>query len=126
MKRTMLMGLVMILLVFAALVSQRGFGQVAAAQAAKQVPTFQADPTWPPKLPNDWATGLVSSVAVDQRDHVWILHRPRTVPTDKKAAPPVLEFDQTGKFVGGWGGPGEGYEWPDSEHGIYVDDKDAI
>ena len=25
-----------------------------------------------------------------------------------------------------WGGPGEGYEWPDNEHGIFVDAKDNV
>src|SRR6185436_8308141 len=41
-------------------------------------------------------------------------------------APPVLEFDQNGKFVNAWGGPGQGYDWPDSEHGIAVDYKDHV
>ena len=42
------------------------------------------------------------------------------------AAPPVLEFDEKGKFVSAWGGPGQGYDWPDSEHGIAVDYKDRV
>ena len=41
-------------------------------------------------------------------------------------APPVLEFDQAGKLVSSWGGPGEGYEWPENEHGIFVDQKDFV
>jgi hypothetical protein len=91
------------------------------------VPLFEVDPAWP-KLPNNWVMGLVSSVAVDQRNHVWILHRPRVVPADKRtfAAPPVLEFDAAGQFVQAWGGPADGIEWPDAEHGIYVDDKDGV
>jgi hypothetical protein len=58
---------------------------------------------------------------------VWILQRPLSVRTDQKerAAPPVLEFDADGLFVQGWGGPGEGYDWPEIEHGIYVDPKGA-
>ena len=28
-----------------------------------------------------------------------------------------------GNVVSSWGGPGDGYEWPDLEHGIYVDDR---
>jgi len=93
------------------------------------VPEFQPDPAWPPELPNNWVLGQVSSIAVDRRDHVWILHRPRIMSADKMnrpVAPPVLEFDATGKFVQGWGGPGPGYEWPENEHGIYVDDKDIV
>ena len=72
--------------------------------------------------------GHVASVAVDRHDHVWMLHRPNTIPEDrrKNAAPPVLEFDAAGKFVKAWGGPGSGYDWPDSEHGIAVDYKDHV
>ena len=38
-----------------------------------------------------------------------------------KVAPPVLVYDQAGDLVKSWGGPGAGYEWPDSNHGITVD-----
>jgi DNA-binding beta-propeller fold protein YncE len=38
----------------------------------------------------------------------------------------VLEFDQGGNLVQSWGGPGQGYDWPDTEHGIFVDDKDNV
>jgi DNA-binding beta-propeller fold protein YncE len=94
---------------------------------ARRVPVFEVDSTWP-KLPNDWVVGHVASVAVDRRDHVWMLHRPNTIPEDRRshAAPPVLEFDASGKFVSAWGGPGSGYDWPDSEHGIAVDYKDNV
>jgi len=36
-------------------------------------------------------------------------------------APPVIEFDQAGKVVQGWGGDGPGYKWGDDGHGIHVD-----
>jgi len=42
------------------------------------------------------------------------------------AAPPVLEFDADGNLVGHWGGPGAGYEWMPSMHGITVDAKDNV
>jgi hypothetical protein len=91
------------------------------------MPVFEVDPTWP-KLPNNWVMGDPSSIAVDRHDNVWILHRPRTVPAEKKdhAAPPVLEFDKNGKFVQAWGGASNLWEWPDTEHGIYVDYKDNV
>src|SRR5262249_44892987 len=91
------------------------------------VPKYTVDPTWP-QLPNNWVLGDPSSIAVDRHDHVWILHRPRTVSADRKdrVAPPVLEFDQRGRFVRAWGGPSDKYEWPDTEHGIYVDYKDQV
>ena len=38
----------------------------------------------------------------------------------------MLEFDANGDFVQAWGGPGEGYEWPVSEHGIYVDHRNFV
>jgi DNA-binding beta-propeller fold protein YncE len=41
-------------------------------------------------------------------------------------APPVLEFDAAGNFVEGWGGPGQGFEWPQTEHGIHVDYKGNV
>jgi hypothetical protein len=41
-------------------------------------------------------------------------------------APPVLEFDPAGNLVGHWGGPGEGHEWPQSNHGITVDHKNNV
>ena len=43
-----------------------------------------------------------------------------------RAAPPLLEFDAAGTFVQAWGGPGQGYEWPNSEHGVYVDPKGFV
>jgi hypothetical protein len=111
-----------------ATVSNGGAEAKAQAPAAtRPVPVFDVDATWP-KLPNNWIVGHVASVAVDRRDHVWMLHRPNTIPEErrKQAAPPVLEFDASGKFVNAWGGPGSGYDWPDSEHGIAVDYKDNV
>ena len=37
------------------------------------------------------------------------------------AAPPVLVFDAAGNFIQAWGGPGNGYQWPEREHGIHID-----
>ena len=100
-------------------------------QAAIQVPTYRVDPAWPKPLPNRWLLGAVAGVAVDRRGHIWITHRPSTLQPNEtrsiwKAAPPVLEFDAEGNVVSSWGGPGDGYEWPDLEHGIYVDTDDNV
>lgn len=94
----------------------------APAPAAPSFPTFEVDPDWP-QLPNNWITGEVSSVAVDGRDHLWVLQRPHTVAEEDRenAAPPLLEFDDTGAFVNGWGGQTDGYDWPWNEHGLFVD-----
>src|SRR4030095_3603778 len=37
-----------------------------------------------------------------------------------EVAPPVLEFDPDGNVVSSWGGPGAGYEWPASMHGVTI------
>ena len=101
------------------------------AAASRQVPTFRVDPFWPKQLPNRWIIGAVAGVAVDKRDHVWMTHRPGTLQPNEtrsiwKAAPPVLEFDADGTLLSSWGGPGAGYDWPQLEHGIYVDDSDNV
>jgi hypothetical protein len=95
------------------------------------VPSFRVDPFWPKMLPNKWLVGAVAGVAVDRDDHVWIIHRPGTLqPNETRAgwrgAPPVLEFDAAGNLLAAWGGSGEGYEWPDLEHGIYVDARNNV
>jgi DNA-binding beta-propeller fold protein YncE len=125
----LLIGVVLALVVVAAGVSWMR-PDAAPADASAQVrnaPVFREDPSWP-KMPAKWKIGNVASVAVDSRDHVWILHRPRTLPADQlaMAAPPVLEFDAEGTFVQAWGGKGAGYEWPQREHGIYVDHTDHV
>jgi hypothetical protein len=83
--------------------------------------------------------GDIGGIAVDSRDHVWVYQRPRSLTEDERGAannppsskccrpaPPVLEFDPDGNLVSAWGGPGAGYEWPEREHGIFVDAKDQV
>jgi hypothetical protein len=96
-----------------------------------QMPVFNVDPAWPKPLPNHWIVGAVVGVAVDAHDHLWVTHRPSTLQPNEtrsiwRAAPPVLEFDTDGTLVSWWGGPGPGYEWPQLEHGIYVDHMDHV
>ncbi|MQA28538.1 MAG: hypothetical protein GEU82_01695 [Luteitalea sp.] len=117
--------------VVAVLIGGGSAGQTPAAQSAATMgmPVFQVDTTWPPPLPYNWLVGHVPSVAVDSRDHVFVLSRPNTLPPETRArsAPPVLELDENGKFVSAWGGPGiAGFDWPDSEHGISVDYRNNV
>ena len=42
------------------------------------------------------------------------------------AAPSVIEFDADGNVVSSWGGPGYNPDWPDIEHGIFVDGKNNV
>ena len=101
-------------------------------------PRYEVDPLWPKPLPNHWILGSTIGVTVDADDHIWIIHRgAATLSSHEKAidlktgdccqaAPPVLEFDQQGNLLRHWGGPGPGYEWPDSNHGIFVDYKGNV
>ena len=112
------------------LLGARGF-QPSDAARLKGSPSYAVDPYWPKPLPNHWLVGAVAGIAVDSRDHIWVTHRPSTLQPNEtrsiwKAAPPVLEFDQDGTLVQAWGGPGAGYEWPQLEHGIYVDAQDHV
>jgi len=95
--------------------------------ATRPLPQFEVDRGWP-ALAATMKIGDASSFAVDAQDHVWLLHRPRTLkPEDAAAAaPPVVVFDQAGKVVKAWGGNGAGYEWPQREHGIHIDHKGFI
>ncbi len=114
---------------------QAALDRVAAvrAQGAKQAPRFEVDPLWPKPLPNHWVLGNAIGVWADDRDRIWIIHRgSSTLDPNEKAlelksgdccqgAPPVLAFDQQGNLVQSWGGPGQGYDWPTGNHGIFVD-----
>ena len=101
---------------------------------------YQVEVLWPKPLPNHWILGSVTGVAVDAQDHIWVLHtassatpntelgtgtNPPTAEYCCKAAPPVLEFDAEGNLLSHWGGPGEGYNWPQTPGGIAVD-KDNV
>ena len=101
---------------------------------AQEVPRFAVDADWPKPLPENWILGQIGGIAVGPDDHVWVYQRPRTLSDDERGAvanpplsrccapaPPVIEFDAEGKVVGAWGGPGAGYDWPESEHGIGID-----
>jgi DNA-binding beta-propeller fold protein YncE len=110
------------------LAAAAGVAAVEAVQTrGRSLPTFEVDRTWP-KVPPQWKLGDASSIAIDAKDNVWILHRPRTLkPEDAaKAAPPVVVFDAAGNYIKAWGGAGNGYEWPEREHGIHVDHKGFV
>ena len=102
-------------------------------------PTYGVDASWPKDLPNNWLLGQVGGIAVDSRDHIWIAHRPGSLDDAEygatadppfaeccEPAPPIIEFDQEGNVVQAWGGPGEGFDWPNNEHGIFVDHMDNV
>jgi len=107
--------------------------------ATVMAPRFEVDLTWPKPLPDHWILGSAIGVATDSKDHVWIIHRPGSLePGEVHAttnpataqccapAPPVLEFDQEGNLLRHWGGPGKGFDWPVSNHGITIDYKGNV
>ena len=98
---------------------------IAQNPSGRKAPAFEPDPAFP-RLPDNWVLGNVAGITVDRHDNVWLIHRPRTVAADKTAAPPVIEFGATGKYLQSWGGDGAGFDWPDSEHNIFVDHKDNV
>jgi hypothetical protein len=107
---------------------------------APEVPRFEVDPMWPKPFPNRWILGSSTGVAVDARDHIFLVHltdsfNPRTEiglatnPVTGECcapAPNVLELDATGNLLGHWGGPGAGYTWPEMATGLAVDDSGNV
>ncbi len=139
-NRSLVAGASVVALLVVMGISQFVLERTAAAQnkGAVQAPRFEVDPLWPKPLPNHWILGSTIGVWVDTDDHVWIIHRStatlgnneKTLETKQgeccAGAPPVLEFDQEGNLLRHWGGPGQGYEWPDSNHGIFIDYKGNV
>jgi DNA-binding beta-propeller fold protein YncE len=133
-------------LAFGAALAGLGVGQAllqhqAEAQGSSvSAPTFEVDPLWPKPLPNNWLLGWTIGVWVDEQDYVWVIHRgagglnrnERGAELDPpiaeccRTAPPILVFDPEGNLVRSWGGPGPGYEWPSSNHGVHVDYKGNV
>jgi len=142
MRRKIYVGATFFALVVALGVGSSMLGRKAAIQAATNnvmAPRFEVDPLWPKPLPNHWLMGQTIGVSVDAQEHIWIIHRAGSLePGEQHAttnpptaqccapAPPVLEFDQAGNLIGHWGGPGQGYDWPDSNHGITIDYKGNV
>jgi DNA-binding beta-propeller fold protein YncE len=139
-NRTVVLGACVVVVLVGLGITQAVLERTAAAQTkgAVQAPRFEVDPLWPKPLPNHWVLGSAIGVWVDSDDHIWIIHRSSATlnnnekPLELKqgeccaGAPPVLEFDQDGNLLRHWGGPGQGYEWPDSNHGIFIDYKGNV
>jgi len=140
MNRKLVLGMTFLSLLVVLAIASFVFQKKAAVEAAGvQAPMFEVDPMWPKPLPNHWVIGQTIGVSVDAQDNVWIIHRGGSLEAKEVyaitnppsadccvTAPPVLEFDPSGKLIGHWGGPGKGYDWPISNHGITVDYKGNV
>ena len=141
MKRTLSIAGSVFALLAAAAISPAVLPHHVNAQGRGNAPPLRVDPYWPQPLPNHWVFGSVTGVAADAQDHIWVTHRGAdslegnekgmmaNPPTSTKccvAAPFVLEFDAAGKILSNFGGPGQGYQWPQSPGGIAVDSKGNI
>jgi DNA-binding beta-propeller fold protein YncE len=140
MKRSLLIAAAFVVLLGALGVAQSVLGRIALAQSqgALQAPRFEVDPFWPKAMPNHWLLGSSIGVWVDAEDNVWMVHRGAAnldatergldlkVADCCTAAPPVLVFNRQGDVVRSWGGPGQGYDWPSSNHGIFVDHAGSV
>jgi len=130
--RTALAGLV---LLTAGLLGTRPLLQGATQGGTVQAPRFEVDPYWPKPMPNHWLLGSATGIAIDSRDHVYVIHLTDsfTARTETGAgtitpageccssAPNVLEFDPAGNLVKSWGGPGQGFDWPAQNAGLGID-----
>jgi DNA-binding beta-propeller fold protein YncE len=140
-KRDLFIGAALAALIVALGVGQSVLQNKADAQGRTvQAPMFEVDPLWPKPLPNHWLLGWTIGLWVDEQDHVWVIHRgagglhnnERGLELEPpiseccRTAPPILEFDQAGNLLRHWGGPGQGYEWPQSNHGIHIDYKGNV
>jgi hypothetical protein len=140
MKRNLTIGTTLMVVLVALGIGQAMLDRTAATEKSVQAPRFEVDPMWPKPLPNHWLLGNVIGVGVDPQDHIWIIHRGAGTLDRKEIyaaanppaadcclpAPPVIEFDQQGNVVHAWGGPGAGFEWPESNHGVIVDTKGIV
>ena len=135
-SRNLMIGAGFVAALGALAVGQFAFQNHAVAQS-KMAPKFEVDPFWPKPLPNHWVMGMSIGVWVDNNDHIWMVHRANTIDRTIsqlqrglgeccQAAPPVLEYDEAGNVLHAWGGPGQGYDWPESNHGITVDQKGNV
>jgi autonomous glycyl radical cofactor GrcA len=135
-KRVLYLSAILITLFIIPGVDRNSFAQ---KRGAAQAPRLEVDPFWPKPLPNHWVLGSVTGVAVDSQDHIWIVHRGAdSLGNNEKGAilnpptgccvpaPQVLEFDPAGNLICHWGGPGQGYDWPQSTGGITVDHKGNV
>src|SRR5437762_506631 len=118
-------------------------GVSAQGRGAPGAPVYRVVPLWPEPFPDEsWVLGSITGVAVDGQNHVWVAQRGfdslesnekgrALQPTPSSTvccvpAPFILEFDAAGQLLSSWGGPSQGYRWPQATGGIAVDTKGNV
>ena len=106
-----------------------------AVDAAVEVPRLSVDPDWPAPLPQGWVAGVVTGIAVDDNDHIWVLSPPNPLTPDEieqadgeslTRIPTVVVFDRQGSVVQAWDDPTGELEWPETPHGIFPDEQGYV
>ena len=117
-----------------------GHAQVVERQVVENgAPQYRVDPFWPKPLPNRWSMQQVTGIYVDHMDHVWFLNRLQDVDPKELAGegspapalccvrgPEVIELDQQGNVLNGWGGEGFHPKWPRALQTVVVDTKGFV
>lgn len=100
---------------------------------AQKAPVYKVDPFWPKPLPNQWAMQQIVDTYVDKNDHIWMINRADPRPDEMGAAtdppraeccklgPEIIEFDQSGTVLKGWGSQGFVPGWPNRLQSFVVD-----
>ncbi len=140
-RRFTLLGTIALLAPAATVLAQGGAPKKGAGSSSAQAPRFVVDPLWPQPMGNRWILGSTTGIAIDSRDHIFVVHLTDSFTQRTEigltvggaaygeccaSAPAVLEFDPSGALVAHWGGPGEGYSWPEANAGIAVDDAGNV
>ena len=106
---------------------------VAALAQAQNPPVYKVDPFWPKPLPNRWSMQQIVDLFVDKDDHIWAINRADPRPDEMGAAsvppraeccvlgPEILEFDQSGAVLKGWGSQNFVPGWPNRLQSFVVD-----
>ena len=75
-RKTLLAGFIALTLFTVLNISQERMEQSAlAVNNDRMAPQFEVDPYWPQPLPNKWLLGRTIGIAIDERDHLFVVHR---------------------------------------------------
>ena len=142
MNRGLLFGGTLVLLQASTLAAQRAGTSAKSAPPGKaaQAPLFEVEILWPKPMPNHWLLGSATGVAIDKQDHIFVVNLTDSFTARTEIgrsanpslgeccdpSPNVLEYDPSGALVGHWGGPGQGYDWPEQNSALGIDGQGNV